>query len=507
MKKHRLLRDLAIIIITIFSVVAAWSSSYGAERITILHLNDFHGRLFPYVDKAINAEKPVGGAAYLAAVIKAEREKNPQGVLLLSAGDMFQGTPDSNLFRGRPVLDFMNAIRFDAMTLGNHEFDWGREVLGGIIRDARFPILSANIVRPDGKSMAGTKAYVIIRKKGIKIAVIGVTTPSITHMVNAKFVKDLNIEEPERVLPRLIEEVKGKGARVVVLLTHLGFESDQRLASAVDGIDVIVGGHSHTVVSEPVVVGKTTIVQAGYNGTCLGVLDLLFEKKTGKVTRAAGRDALQVVSAGPDDRSDDDVARMVGAYHEKIRERFQEVVGETVVDLKRQTDGESNIGNLITDAMRQVAGAEIGVCNNGGIRADIPKGKITMEQVFTVLPFDNVLVTMDMKGEDVLELLEGSPGAGKGMLQVSGLQVTYDSQKPVGSRVTEVLVNGVPIDPVRDYRVVTNDFLAAGGDRFVAFRKGKNVVSGGDLREAVTEYLRKASPVNPATDGRVRFVK
>ncbi len=508
MKRHRLLADLIFGIIAILSTVAVWSSSYGAERITILHVNDFHGRLFPYVDKAINPEKPVGGAAYLAAMIKAERERNPEGAVLLSAGDMFQGTPDSNLFFGRPVLDFMNAVRFDAMTLGNHEFDWGREVLDGIIRDARFPILSANIVKPDGKSMTGTRAYVIIRKKGINIAVIGLTTPKIAYMVNAKFVKDLNIMEPESVLAPLIKEVKERGAHLVLLLTHLGFEYDRRLASTMDGIDVIVGGHSHTVVNQPVTVGKTTIVQAGYNGTCLGVLDLLFEKKTGKVTvMAAEHGELRVVSASPGDRFDEDVARMVDTYHEKIRDKFQEVVGETGVDLRRQTDGESNLGNLITDAMRQIAKTEIGLCNNGGMRADIPKGKITMEQIFTVLPFDNVLVTMDMKGADILELLEGNPGIGKGMLQVSGLQITYDLKRPAGSRVMKVLVNGTPLAPAREYRVVTNDFLAAGGDRFVAFRKGKNVVTGVELREAVAEYLRRTSPVNPVTEGRIRLAE
>jgi 2',3'-cyclic-nucleotide 2'-phosphodiesterase (5'-nucleotidase family) len=494
-------------IIAILLVLTTWSTGHAAETLTILHLNDFHGRLFPYLDKAISPDKPVGGAAYVAAMINAERIKNPKRNILLSAGDMFQGTPDSNLFQGRPVLEFMNAIRFDAMTLGNHEFDWGRAVLDSIIADARFPVLCANIGKPDGGSMAGTRPYVMLKRKGIRIAVIGLMTPEICHMVNAKFMKDLKIQEPEEVLPGLIREVKGKGADLVVLLTHLGFDSDRRIASSVEGIDIIIGGHSHTAVTRTVTAGRTVIAQAGYNGTHLGVLDLSFDRKTGKVRTAAGQPELRVVSATPADRFDEEVARIADAYHQKIKDRFQETIGETTVDLRRRFDGESNIGNLITDAMRQAAQAEVGVCNNGGIRADILKGNIRMEQIYTVLPFDNVLVAMDLKGEDIVAFLEESSIPGKGMLQVSGIRVTYDLKKAEGSRVTEVSINGAPLDPERTYRVATNDFLANGGDRFAGFRKGTNVVSAGELRDVIVGHVRKTSPLSPAVDGRIRLAE
>ena len=207
--------------------------------------------------------RPMGGAAYLAAMIEAEKTRNPRGVILLSAGDMFQGTPISDVFQGRPVLEMMNGLHFDAMTLGNHEFDWGRTALAGIIESAAFPVLSANIVDRAGNYLPGVRPYIIVERKGVKIAVIGLTTPETPYATKAENVKDLTFLDPAGVLPGLLAEVRRKGARLIVLLTHLGLDEDKRLAAAVKGIDVIVGGHSHTVVTDPVTVGRTIIVQAG----------------------------------------------------------------------------------------------------------------------------------------------------------------------------------------------------------------------------------------------------
>jgi 5'-nucleotidase / UDP-sugar diphosphatase len=475
----------------------------ASERLTILHVNDFHGRVYPYVDKMIDASKPLGGAAYLAERIKQERDRNRSGTILLSAGDMFQGTPVSNLFRGKPVLDVMNRLGFDAMTLGNHEFDWGMESLGDLVSSARFPVLCANIVDDKGRSMPGVKPYVMIRRKGINVAVIGVTTPEILHMVNSKHLAHLNVLDPGRALPDLIRKAREAGAQIVVLLSHLGLEEDKNLAAHTQGLDVIVGGHSHTVMKDPLVVGKTVIVQAGYNGLYLGVLDLTVDEKTGRIVRVTTEDELKLVSAGPEDGFDKDVARVADDYGERIKERFQTVVGKTGIDLTRQGEGESIMGDLITDAIRASTGADVAFHNSGGIRADIPAGDITMEQVFTVLPFDNVVVTMDLTGADLLDILEKSTGANKGMLQVSGLRVEYDFSTSADRRVATVQIGGKQLEKDGTYRVSTNDFLAAGGDRFSPFGKGRNMLYGGDLREVFVEYVRAHSPVSLPNGGRI----
>jgi 2',3'-cyclic-nucleotide 2'-phosphodiesterase (5'-nucleotidase family) len=492
MRAHRRFSVLLAVLLILFPLV----SVRATQRLTILHVNDFHGRLFPYVDKAIDPSRLLGGAAYLAKQIEKERARNPEGAMLLSAGDMFQGTPVSNLFRGRPVLDLMNRLHFDVMALGNHEFDWGPEVLRGIVTAAQFPVLCANIVDDKGLFMEGVKPYVMIQRKGFKVAVIGVVTPELLYMVNAKYLAHLTILEPVRVVPGLVRKVKREGAQVVVLLTHLGLEQDKRLAAAMEGIDVIVGGHSHTVVMDPIVVGKTIIVQAGYNGLYLGVLELALDERTGRIVDATRKSELRLVSAGEGDSFDKGVAQIAESYNERIRDRFRQVVGETRVDLMRRADGESALGDVITDAMRASTGADVALHNSGGIRADILAGPITMEEVYTVLPFDDVVVTMDLKGSDLLEIFEKSTSGNKGMLQVSGARIEYDPASSADKKVTAVRIGGAPLGKDRTYRVSTNDFLAAGGDRFGTFGRGTNVVYGVDLREVFVEYVKAHSPLS-----------
>ncbi len=494
---------LSFLLAAILCVLSVFPA-HASETLTILHVNDLHGRLFPYVERAIDPAKPMGGAAYLAAMIEGERARNPKGAILLSAGDMFQGTPVSNLFRGRPVVDIMNRIGFDAMALGNHEFDWGQGALAEIVRTASFPVICANIADAHGSGPAGVKPYVFATRKGVKVAIVGLLTPDTAHMTSPKNLDGYIVSNPERVLPKLLDEVRGKGARVVVLLSHLGIDADKSLASSVGGIDVIVGGHSHTPMFDPVQVGRTIIVQAGHNGLYLGVLDLILDEKTGQVTSATEKNELRLVWAGPGDPMDKAVARIADQYQDRVRDKLRVVVGETRADLARSNDEESSLGDAVTDAMRESTGADIAIFNSGGIRADIWAGPITMEQVYTALPFDDAIVTMDLKGSDLLDLFDKSVDAGpRGMLQVSGVRIGYDPSRPEQQRVKSVIVAGQPLSMQRSYRVSTNDFLAQGGDRFNTFSRGTRVTYGKDVRDAFTAYLKKHSPLGAPAGGRI----
>jgi len=475
--------------------------------LTILHINDFHGRLLPYTVKSISEKIPVSGVAYLAQMINEERSKNPEGTILLSAGDMFQGTPQSNIFRGEPVVEIMNYLKFDAMAVGNHEFDWGQEVLQKLSSISNFPYLSANIVDKDGKYLPYLKPYVIIERKGLKIAIIGLTTPETAYITKPDYVKDLKFLDPVEILPNIIDDVRNKGANLVVVLSHLGFDADKELAEKVSGIDVIVGGHSHTVVTNPVVVRGVIITQAGYNGIYLGVLEIKIQPETNIILGYTRENELKTVFAGPENKFDEKVAQIVDKYNSQLKEEFAKVVGETLVDLVRNYNEESNVGNVICDAMREAVSADIAFQNSGGIRTDIQKGPITMELVYTLLPFDNVLVTMDLTGKQILQLLEQSATLQKGILQQSGLKVKYDMTKPVGQRVVEVFVGDKPLELDKVYKVVTNDFLAAGGDNFVTFKEGKNLVYGDMLRDVFIEYLKKHSPISPKVEGRSIIIK
>lgn len=473
-------------------------------HLTILHLNDTHGFIRPQIDKSVDAKTPVGGIEYLARMIEEERSRNPEGTILLSAGDMFQGTPISNVFRGRPVLEIMNRLCFDAMTLGNHEFDWGRRALIGLAAAAKFPFLAANVAGKKGKFSSRIKPYVVLERKGLKIAVIGITTPDVPFITKPGNVKGLSFAKPEKILPGLIEKLRAK-ADLIIVLSHIGFEEDKALAQAVPGIDVIVGGHSHTAVFRPAEVNGAIIVQAKCYARYLGVLKLRIDAESRKIVSYDGTDNLRITFSGPDRPVDERIARFVKSYEDRIKTRFEQVVGETRTDLVRNPQSESNLGNLICDAMRAAAGSQIAFQNSGGIRADVCRGKITLGRLFTVLPFDNEIVSMDLTGRRIRTALEQSVAGEHSILQVSGIEVRYDLSRPPGSRVVAAWVGGRELDPQKTYRVTINDFIAAGGDRFRVFLDGENIERGGELRGAVADYLRSHSPVDPKVEGRIRF--
>jgi len=505
MKKLLKIFLLSLLLIVLANLVFA--QNVPSINLTILHINDFHGRILPYIVRSISEKTPVSGAAYLAQMINEERSKNPDGTILLSAGDMFQGTPQSNIFKGEPVVEIMNYLKFDAMTVGNHEFDWGQEVLQNLAKKSNFPYLSANIVDKNGNYLPYLKPYVIVERKGLKIAIIGLTTPETAYITKPDYVKDLKFLDPVEVLPNIIDEVRSKGANLVIVLSHLGFDADKELAEKVSGIDVIIGGHSHTVVNNPLIKRGVIITQAGYNGIYLGVLELQIQPETNMILGYTKENELKTVFAGPENKFDEKVASIVDKYNNQLKEEFSKVVGETLVDLVRNYNEESNVGNVICDAMREATSADIAFQNSGGIRTDIPKGPITMELVYTLLPFDNVVVTMELTGKQILQLLEQSAKLEKGILQQSGLKVTYDMRKPVGQRVVEVLVGDKPLELDKVYIVATNDFLAAGGDNFVTFKEGKNLVYWDMLRDIFVEYLKKHSPIAPKIDGRSIIIK
>jgi 5'-nucleotidase / UDP-sugar diphosphatase len=489
-------------------ILVVWVSAGIAEtsKLTILHINDFHGRILP--DAENDPKRPVAGAAHLVAMVKAERAKNPTGTLLLSAGDMFQGSPESNLFHGAPVIEMMNELKFDAMALGNHEFDWGIGVLNGMRRKAAFPFLSANVVNDKGFLMPGMRAYRIVQRNKAKVAVIGVTTQETGYTTKPDNVKDVVFLNPESVVPRLIKEVRAQGATVVVVLSHLGLDADKRLAANVRGIDVIVGGHSHTEIPKPLKAeNNTIIVQAGAYGAYLGILELTTDSQTGRVTGFTDTSELKRVSAGPKDKTDRKVALMVKHYEERLNPIFAAVVGETSIDLATYRDRESNLGNLITDAMREASGARVAVQNSGGIRSPIAAGPITMRQAYKTLPFDNLLITMDLTGRQIKTLLEQSESSEHGLMQLSGLTVAYDRKRPAGNRVVKASINGEPVDENKTYRVATNDFLAAGGDRIEVLTRGEFPLRGDNLRDIFVQYLQKHRPVTPRVEGRIVFAE
>ncbi len=509
---------LSLICIFLFFLSASSLHSQSSE-IRILHVNDFHGFVDP--SQPVGSDEMLGGIAYLSDKVNELRKEKPS--LFLAAGDMIQGHNWANLFQGESVIELMNEMRFDVMVLGNHEFDFGQEVLRKRISEANFPILGANV-----EGLEILKPYIIKEVNGVKIAIIGVVTedvPISTHPKNVIGLKFFSVfETVEKYLSLLRSKVD-----MMVLLSHIGYPVDRMLAEKGEGVDVIVGGHSHTKIPKPVKIGDSIIVQAWEYGKALGVLDLTL--KDGKIIKNEGYLEEVNPAAG---RKDQAIQTIVDKYNQKMDAVLNIRIGETEVDLNGERSTlrtkETNLGNFIADIMKNVSGADVAIINGGGIRSSIKKGEIRIKDVYNVLPFDNYNVAIKLTGKQIWETLEHGVSAveeEEGRFpQVSGLTFRYSLSEPKGSRVKEVFVADQPADLNRDYTVSTNDFLAAGGDEFKVFgeavkssrdfvivggmMKGEKVVysdSGRWLRDVVVEYIKGKGKIAPTVEGRIKEIR
>lgn len=367
----------------------------GAEQteIRVLYVNDFHGFAEPY--KPLGSGELTGGIAYLASAAEQLRKEKPS--ILLAAGDMIQGNNWANLFQGEPVVQVMNVMGFDAMVVGNHEFDFGQDVLKKRISEAHFPVLGANV---EGYCLL--KPYVIKEINNVRIAVIGIVTEDAPVSTHPRNVAGLKFLPPSDVVKKYLRDLKGK-ADVFIVLSHIGYYADRNLAENVKGIDIIVGGHSHTKLDQPVVIGNTIIVQAWEHAKALGMLDLTIEN--GKIVNYDGHlDEINPRLYKPDPS----VQEIVESYNRKLDGVLNEVIGEAAFDLDGENvrEKETNLGDLIADIIRQESGADLAIINGGSIRTSIKKGGIRVEDVYSVLPFDNYIVAIKITGRQIKEALE-----------------------------------------------------------------------------------------------------
>ncbi len=486
----------------------------GAAELRILYVNDFHG--FAESHKRIGSDELQGGIAHLAHRAAELRKEKPS--LLLAAGDMIQGDTWANLFAGKSSIDVMNAMGFDAMVVGNHEFDFGKATLARRIQEASFPVLGANVTGFDP-----IKPYVIREVDGLKIGIIGVVTEETPTATNPSNVTGLQFLPVTRTVERYVAELKGK-VHLIVVLSHIGYNADMALGSAVKGIDVIVGGHSHTKAVKEIRVGETIIVQAWEHALVLGVLDLTIE--SGRITSVSDR-LEDIVPASV--KKDEKVAAIVENYANQVRKSMDRVIGEAMVDLsaEKARSTESNLGNFVADIMRKESGADAAIINGGGLRTSIVKGPVTVGNIYSVLPFNNYIIAIRLTGQQIKDALEyGLSGiaAKEGRFpQVSGIFCTYSPTGETGKRIGSITIAGEPLELSRQYTVATNDFLAAGGDGYQVFReairqgadfeilggtiKSSNIVyndAGRWLRDVVVLEVSKEKKINSAVEGRIR---
>ncbi len=522
------------------SVLALSASGAFADfELNILHTNDFHSRVeaINKFDSTCSAEEAgknecFGGVARMKSAIDTRRaELKDTNVLVLDAGDQFQGSLFYTTYKSAPIAEFMNGIGYDAMAIGNHEFDDGPEELARFIDALKFPMVSGNVLAGLNTPIADKyKPYIIKEFGGEKVAVVSVLATD-TDETSSPGDDVLFIDEIG-YLKDAVKEIEAAGVNKIILLSHVGYTVDQRIAAAVDGIDVIVGGHSHTLLSStdekaagpyPTLVknpsGKDVpIVTAYAYSKYLGDLKVVFDD-AGAVKTAEGAPKLLDASVTPDAAYTAKVAEL-GAPIEELKKKD---IGETsdVIDGSREVcrAAECSMGNLVADAMVdrvKEQGVTIAIQNGGGLRASIDAGTVTMGEALTVLPFQNTLATFKLKGSDIVAALENGlsqieDGAGR-FPQVSGLKYSFDKSKPAGSRVVSVEVKDgdgfVALDPEKLYGVATNNYMRAGGDGYKIFATaGQNAYDfGPGLETVLADYIAKNSPYKPYTDGRITEV-
>jgi 2',3'-cyclic-nucleotide 2'-phosphodiesterase (5'-nucleotidase family) len=480
----------------------------GTRFLRIIATNDFHGALEPRPDAAGVRR---GGAAYVAAAIERARSECAPNceTLLLDGGDLFQGTPASNLSYGRPVVDYYNRMGYAASALGNHEFDWGIDTLRARMRQARFGIFGANVRYTDGRDVKWIRNDTIVSRGRTRIGIIGVSTVNTPTTTRAANVVGLRFDDPAPIVDSIGRSLRSRGADFVVVIAHAGAFCDRPPANTCNGeiidlarkvttkVDAIVSGHTHSLVNT--VVNGIPIVQARSSGRAIDVLDL----PLGAPALAARHEVRELASdtIRPLASIDSIVQRAVA----RVAPLVNRHVATIPLTLTRQGT-QYPLGNLIADAQRWAAKGDVAIMNNGGIRTELRAGDATYGSLFEIQPFGNTLYSLTMTGDQLRGLLEAMLGKSSVDDHVSGLTIRYDPSKPKGSRIVSVTMSdGTPLSGSRSYNVIVNDFLATGGAGYNAggratASKPTNVV---DL-DALIDYLKSLpSPIVAPAEVRI----
>ena len=515
------------------SGAAALAISAGAAAadytLTILHTNDFHARFEPVskFDSSCGAEdnaegKCFGGTARLVTAI-AEARKRSNNSILVDGGDQFQGTLFYTYYKGKVAAEMMNKLGYDAMTVGNHEFDDGPEVLRGFMDAVNFPVLMSNADLSGEELLRGRLAKsTIIERGGEKLGLIGLTPQDTDELASPG--PNIIFTDPVGAVQAEVEKLEAEGVNKIIVLSHSGYGVDQKVAAETTGVDVIVGGHSNTLLSNtderaegpyPTMVGTTAIVSAYAYGKFLGELNVTFND-AGEIVEARGEPLVMDGAVTEDAPTVARIAELAGPL-EEIRQR---VVAEAAAPIDGDKGTcrarECTMGNLVADAMLdrvKAQGVTISIANSGGLRASIDAGEVTMGEVLTVLPFQNTLSTFQARGSTILAGLENGfsqieEGAGR-FPQVAGMKVVYDPNAAPGNRVVSVDVKEgdawVPLDAEKVYGVVTNNYVRNGGDGYKMFgSEATNAYDyGPDLADVTAEFLAKSGAYKPYVDGRI----
>jgi 5'-nucleotidase/UDP-sugar diphosphatase len=474
--------------------------------LTILHWNDLHSQNVPFkvvVRDSIHKRDSVyyvGGIAALLGYIN-QLKDNRHDVALLDAGDDFQGTPISTITKGRSQIELLNIIKPDAMTLGNHEFDYGLKNLEEDLSLARFPVLSANIFdERTGKNFQ--KPYLVKTFGDVKVGIIGLIIPDLPILTMRNNIKGLRILNEVQVVRKHIADLKKQGVNLIVVLSHIGVDADKALADSVRSIDVIIGGHSHTAIFQPIKRNHTIICQAGTRGRWLGDLSLTVDLAGDSVYQYNGKLIETVVGNVP---ADSVAAAKVAELESSIAGQLNQVIGTLKVDWQTKYNHESNIGDWAADAMRECAHTDIAFANSGGFRKNLYAGSITVREIWEIFPFSNHFLTFQVSGKMLRRMIAWQVSTKVELMEVSGMRYNYNSSKPSGQRVVSIEVNGEPVDDGKMYSIVTNEYVAGHlHDFFGISEKGIALTQLEKIdRDVFVEAVKKQKVISSRVEGRI----
>ncbi|CBH20411.1 5'-Nucleotidase domain protein precursor [Acetoanaerobium sticklandii] len=485
-----------VLSLVLFNPISAFADD--AKELVILHFNDTHARV-----KSVEKDGVVTGVGFdRIAQYKQDLLKENPNVLMLDAGDTLHGQPIATLSQGESIVKILNLMGIDAFTPGNHDFNYGFARLQELEKMMNFPIVSANVMDKSGKEVF--KPYVIKEMDGFKVGIFGLSTPETSYKTNPKNVETIDFTDTIAAAKKSVEALEKENVDVIIALTHLGLDqgddTSDKVAEAVDGIDLVIDGHSHTTLEEGRMVKNTLIASTGEYDKAFGIVTLKIAN--GEVTEKSAK--LMAAADTKDIVPHPDVVALLADIDKGLNEILSEKIGTSTVMLDGARENvrtkETNFGQLVADAMLDATGAEVALTNGGGIRASIEAGDITKNHIVTSFPFGNYLVTKEVKGKDIKAALEHGlskyPEQNGGFPHVAGITFTFNTANPAGSRVSDLMIGGSPVDMEKAYLFVTNDFMAAGGDDYTMLKPYATVNEYAAFDEILVNYIKKMGTIS-----------
>ncbi len=498
----RLQRLLAVVFSLLFFL--SWASTQPRE-ITILHTNDIHASFVPHEAYWIKSNpKPlIGGFNELAFAIDSMRHVRTT-TLLLDAGDIMTGNPITDRVyggaQGGTLIEMMNLIGYEGETPGNHDFDISYANLLKLEAVARFPMFSANLIdEKTGKPVTG-KEYVIVEKNGLRVGIFGLMSSEFYELVNPKNTKGIKLLPPVETAKRLIALLEPQ-TDLLIALTHEGVDDDVQLAEQTKGIDVIVGGHSHTRLRQPKYVNGVIIVQAGSNAENLGILDLTADKNH-HITKWNG--VLDQLWYNPN-HGKTVVSALVDSFATEIKNEYSEVIGTLSSPWDGQ-DGETAEGYYLADAQREEAGADVGFMNNGGIRKRLIPGPITKQDLFEVLPFRNILTTFKVTGKQLRDIVVNDIEKRPGIL-VSGISCEWRRGTDRSVQIEKLVIGGKPVVDTVIYTVAASDYMINESPKYFGMPVPQMTYMDKTVFQAVEKKVRTDKIVSSVAEPRIKELK